>query len=331
MATRLFCGMTRQISANLGACYTWRAKTKDFYHASMNLETKNTRVRLGLPKGSLQDATIRMMRRAGWSVNVSERSYYPAVDDEELEIVLLRAQEIPRYVMDGVLDCGITGHDNVIESEADVHEVAELIYSKATSRPYRWVLAVPQNSPISGPQDLQGKRIATELVGVTKRYLQKHGVTADVEFSWGATEVKVPDLVDAIVEGTETGSTLRAHGLKIIDELLSSTTRLIANHESYKDEWKHRKIDTLALLMQAAMAAETKVGLKMNAPRNHLHEIIELLPSMKNPTVSQLSDTADWVAIEIVAEEKQVRDLIPLLRAAGATGIIEYPLNKVLA
>ena len=287
------------------------------------------RVRVGLPKGSLQDATIRMMRRAGWSVNVSERSYYPAVDDDELEIVLLRAQEIPRYVEDGVLDCGITGHDNVLESQADVHEVAELIYSKATSRPYRWVLAVPQNSPISGPQDLQGKRIATELVGVTKRYLEKHGVVADVEFSWGATEVKVPDLVDAIVEGTETGSTLRAHGLKIIDELLSSTTRLVANHASFKDEWKRAKIETLALLLRAAMAAESKVGLKMNAPRAGLSEILALLPSMRTPTVSPLSDS-DWVALEVMAEEKQVRDLIPLLRRAGATGIIEYPLNKVL-
>ena len=296
----------------------------------MNSENNRTRVRLGLPKGSLQDATIRMMRRAGWSVNVSERSYYPAVDDEELEIVLLRAQEIPRYVQDGVLDCGITGHDNVLESDADIHEVAELIYSKATSRPYRWVLAVPNNSAISGPQDLQGKRIATELVNVTRRYLEKNGVTADVEFSWGATEVKVPDLVDAIVEGTETGSSLRAHGLKIIDELLSSTTRLIANHGSFQDEFKRRKIETLALLLQGAMAAESKVGLKMNAPRAHLPEILKLLPSMKNPTVSQLSDTADWVAIEIIAEEKQVRDLIPLLRSAGATGIIEYPLNKVL-
>ena len=288
------------------------------------------RVRVGLPKGSLQDATIRMMRRAGWSVNVSERSYYPAVDDEELEIVLLRAQEIPRYVEDGVLDCGITGHDNVLESQADVHEVAELIYSKATSRPYRWVLAVPQNSSISGPQDLQGKRIATELVGVTRRYLEKHGVVADVEFSWGATEVKVPDLVDAIVEGTETGSTLRAHGLKIIDELLSSTTRLVANRASFEDKWKRAKIETLALLLQAAMAAQSKVGLKMNAPRAGLEEILALLPSMKNPTISQLSDSADWVAVEIIAEEKQVRDLIPLLRKAGATGIIEYPLNTVL-
>jgi ATP phosphoribosyltransferase len=288
------------------------------------------KLRVGLPKGSLQDATIRMMRRAGWVVNVSARSYYPAVDDEELEIVLLRAQEIPRYVQEGVLDCGITGHDNVLENDADVHEVAELIYSKATSRPYRWVLAVPQDSSIRTPQDLQGKRIATELVNVTRRYLEKHGVTADVEFSWGATEVKVPDLVDAIVEGTETGSTLRAHGLKIIDELLSSTTRLIANRDSFENAWKRTKIENMATLLLGAMEAESKVGLKMNAPREQLDRILALLPAMRNPTISQLSEP-DWIAVEIVAEERRVRDLIPQLLSAGATGIIEYPLNKVIA
>ena len=294
-------------------------------------DTSSTRLRIGLPKGSLQDATIRMMRRAGWTINVSERSYYPSVDDEELEIVLLRAQEIPRYVQDGVLDCGITGYDNVLENDADVHEIAELIYSKATSRPYRWVLAVPRDSEIKSVADLQGKRIATELVNVTKRYLEKHGVQADVEFSWGATEVKVPDLVDAIVEGTETGSTLRAHGLQIIDELLSSTTRFVAHHEAWQNEWKRHKMETMSTLLCGAMAAQSKVGLKMNAPRAELHRVLELLPSMKQPTVSQLSDTADWVAVEVVAEETQVRDLIPKLLAAGATGIIEYPLNKVIA
>lgn len=294
-------------------------------------DNSSTVLRIGLPKGSLQDATIRMMRRAGWSINVSERSYYPSVDDKELEIILLRAQEIPRYVQDGVLDCGITGHDNVLESSSDIHQVTELIYSKATARPYRWVLAVPQNSDIQGPQDLQGKRIATELVNVTRRYLEKHGVQADVEFSWGATEVKVPDLVDAIVEGTETGSTLRAHGLKIIDELLSSTTRLIANHKAWENGWKRAKMENMATLLCGAMEAESKVGLKMNAPRRELPQILALLPSMKRPTVSQLSDTADWVAVEIVAEEAHVRDLIPQLLQAGATGIIEYSLNKVIA
>lgn len=294
-------------------------------------DTPPSVLRIGLPKGTLQDATIRLMRRAGWTINVSERSYYPSVDDRELKIVLLRAQEIPRYVQDGVLDCGITGYDNVVENSADVHEVAELIYSKATSRPYRWVLAVPRDSEIKSAKDLQGKRIATELVNVTRRYLEKHGVEADVEFSWGATEVKVPDLVDAIVEGTETGSTLRAHGLQIIDELLSSTTRFVANHQSFKNSWKRQKMETMSTLLRGAMAAESKVGLKMNAPRQHLHRVLELLPAMKQPTVSQLSDTADWVAVEVVAEDTQVRDLIPRLLEAGATGIIEYPLNKVIA
>jgi ATP phosphoribosyltransferase len=297
----------------------------------LNGEGSDRKLRLGLPKGSLQEATIRMMRRAGWSVNVSERSYFPSVDDDELEIVLLRAQEIPRYVDDGVLDCGITGYDNVLENDADVHEVTELIYSKATARPYRWVLAVPKDSGIKGPKDLQGKRIATELVNVTKRYLAQHGVEAEVEFSWGATEVKVPDLVDAIVEGTETGSTLRAHGLQIIDELLSSTTRLISNHKAWDDEWKRAKMQNLSTLLLAAMEAQSKVGLKMNAPRANLPQILELLPAMKRPTISQLSDTADWVALEIIADERQVRDLIPNLLQAGATGIIEYPLNKAIA
>lgn len=297
--------------------------------AQGNEGASRSKVRLALPKGSLQDATIRMMHRAGWVVTVSSRSYYPTVDDDELEIVLLRAQEIPRYVQDGVIDCGITGYDNVLENEADVHEVAELIYSKATSRPYRWVLAVPQNSPIQGPRDLEGKRIATELVNVTRRYLQKHGVNAEVEFSWGATEVKVPDLVDAIVEGTETGSTLRAHGLKIVDELLSSTTRFIANHGAFANPGKRTKIENMATLLLGAMAAENKVGLKMNAPNARLDAIVQLLPAMQTPTISHLSDP-DWVALEIIADESRVRDLIPQLRNAGATGIIEYPLNKVI-
>jgi len=272
-----------------------------------------------------------MMRRAGWIVNVSERSYFPSVDDDQLQIVLLRAQEIPRYVQDGVIDCGITGYDNVLENNADVQEVAELIYSKATSRPYRWVLAVPQDSPIHSAADLQGKRIATELVNVTKRYLEKHGVTAEVEFSWGATEVKVPDLVDAIVEGTETGSTLRAHGLKIIDELMSSTTRFVANHDAWRDEWKRVKMQNVATLLLGALQAEAKVGLKMNAPRAKLQPILALLPAMQNPTISPLSNDEDWVALEIVADESRVRDLIPQLLREGATGIIEYPLNKVIA
>ncbi len=296
----------------------------------LNDAPTSRRLRLGLPKGSLQDATIRMMRRAGWNISVAERSYFPAVNDDDLEIVLLRAQEIPRYVMDGVLDAGITGLDNIQENDADIHEICELLYSKATSKPYRWVLAVPKGSEIRGPKDLQGKRIATELVQVTKRYLEKHGVQAEVEFSWGATEVKVPQLVDAIVEGTETGSTLRAHGLEIIDELLSSTTRFIANHQSWADGWKQEKLLNMATLLQGAMQAEGKVGLKMNAPRENLEQITQMLPAMNTPTISPLADEK-WVALEIIADESRVRDLIPLLLRAGATGIIEYPLNKVIA
>lgn len=295
----------------------------------MSQETKSNNLRLGIPKGSLQEATLRMMRRAGWEISVGERSYFPVVNDDELNIILLRAQEIPRYVADGVLDAGITGFDNVVESDVDVHEVAELIYSKASSRPYRWVLAVPNDSPIRGPQDLQGKRVATELVNVTRRYFEKHKVQVNVEFSWGATEVKVPQLVDAIVEGTETGSTLRAHGLKIIDELLSSTTRLIANKTAYQNPWKQGKIEIISTLLRGAMAAQTKVGLKMNAPKSSLEKILEMLPSLRNPTVSPLTD-ADWIAIEIIAEDRRVRDLIPMLQGLGATGIIEYPLNKVI-
>lgn len=296
---------------------------------TLNDATPARRCRLGLPKGSLQEATLRMMRRAGWSVSVSERSYFPAVNDDELEIVLLRAQEIPRYVMDGVLDAGITGYDNVLENEADVHEICELIYSKATSRPYRWVLAVPGNSGIKSPADLEGKRIATELVNVTRRYLERHGVKAEVEFSWGATEVKVPYLVDAIVEGTETGTTLRAHGLQIIDELLASTTRFIANKESWADEWKQQKLLNMATLLKGAMEAEGKVGLKMNVPSENLDAVSQLLPAMKAPTITPLAD-GEWVALEVVADESRVRDLIPRLLATGATGIIEYPLNKVI-
>ena len=232
-----------------------------------------SKLRIGMPKGSLQDATFGLFKKAGWDFRVSTRSYQPVVDDEELDPVLLRAQEIARYVAAGVLDVGLTGHDNVMESEADVHEVAELVYSKATSRPYRWVLAVPNNSDIRGPQDLQGKRIATEMVNLTRRYLEKHGVTADVEFSWGATEVKVPDLVDAIVEGTETGSTLAAHGLKIVDTLLESTTRLVANHQAWQDPWKRKKIENIALLLQGALDADNLVGLKMNVAKSNLDAV----------------------------------------------------------
>ena len=288
-----------------------------------------SKLRIGMPKGSLQEATFGLFKKAGWDFRVSARSYQPVVDDEELEPVLLRAQEIARYVAAGVLDVGLTGHDNVMESEADVYEVAELIYSKATSRPYRWVLAVPNQSTISGPKDLQGKRIATEMVNLTQRYLEKNGVTAHVEFSWGATEVKVPDLVDAIVEGTETGSTLAAHGLKIIDTLLESTTRLVANHLAWEDPWKRKKIENMALLLQGALDADSLVGLKMNVAKSNLTAVTDLLPALRKPTISPL-DEEGWVALETIIPEKTVRDILPELRRAGAQGLVEYPLNKVI-
>jgi ATP phosphoribosyltransferase len=282
-----------------------------------------------MPKGSLQEATFALFKKAGWDFRTSARSYQPVVDDDEIEPILLRAQEIPRYVDAGVLDCGITGHDNVMESDAKVHQVAELVYSKATSRPYRWVLAVPNNSEIKTAKDLQGKRIATEMVNLTKRYLEKHGVTAHVEFSWGATEVKVPDLVDAIVEGTETGSTLAAHGLKIIDTLLESTTRLIAHKPSWDDPWKRQKMENIAMLLQGALDADALVGLKMNVARKDLDAVTNLLPALRNPTISPLADP-EWVALETIIPEKTVRDIIPALKRAGAQGLVEYPLNKVI-
>lgn len=282
-----------------------------------------------MPKGSLQEATFALFKKAGWDFRSSARSYQPVVDDDELEPILLRAQEIPRYVDAGVLDAGITGYDNVVESDAKVHEVAELVYSKATSRPYRWVLAVPNSSEIKGAKDLQGKRIATEMVNLTKRYLDKHGVAAHVEFSWGATEVKVPDLVDAIVEGTETGSTLAAHGLKIIDTLLESTTRLIAHKPSWEDPWKRQKMENIAMLLQGALDADVLVGLKMNVARKDLDAVTSLLPALRNPTISPLADP-EWVAMETIIPEKTVRDIIPALKRAGAQGLVEYPLNKVI-
>lgn len=287
------------------------------------------KLKVALPKGSLQEATFALFKKAGWDFRVGSRSYHPSVNDDEIEATLLRAQEIARYVEAGVLDVGITGYDNVQECNSDVHEVCELVYSKATTRPYRWVLAVPKDSPIKGPKDLDGKRVATELVNVTKRYFEGHGVNVNVEFSWGATEVKVPELVDAIVEGTETGSTLKAHGLEIIDTLLESTTRLIANKDAWQDEWKRHKIESIAMLLQAALTADGLVGLKMNVPAAVLEQVLGELPSLKNPTISPLSDK-DWVAAEIIVEENLVRELIPRLKRAGASGIVEYPLNKVI-
>ena len=287
------------------------------------------KLKIAMPKGSLQEATFGLFKKAGWDFRVSSRSYHPTVDDDEIEATLLRAQEIPRYVEAGVLDVGITGFDSVKECEADVHEVCELQYSKATTKPYCWVLAAPKDSSIKGPKDLEGKRVATELVNVTKRYFEQHGVNCHVEFSWGATEVKVPELVDAIVEGTETGSTLKAHGLDILDTLLVSTTRLIANKDAWNDDWKRQKIENIAMLLQSALTAEGLVGLKMNVPREGLELVLSELPSLKNPTLSPLSDEG-WVAAEIIVEENAVRELIPRLKRAGASGIVEYPLNKVI-
>jgi len=291
--------------------------------------TKNQVLRFGLPKGSLQDATLEKMAKAGWNISVSSRSYIPYVDDDELAIRMIRAQEISRYVEHGYLDCGITGYDWIEENGSKVHEVGEFEFSKVTRQPTRWVLAVPEESSIKSVKDLKGKRIATEVVNLTKKYLRKHGVKAEVEFSWGATEVKAHELVDAIVEITETGSSLRANKLRIVDTLLLSTPRLIANHDAWKNEWKRRKIETLALLLKGALEAESKVGLKMNIAQKNLDNLLKTLPALRNPTISNLSQNG-WVAVETIIDEHVVRELIPALKAAGAEGIIEYPLNKVV-
>jgi len=293
------------------------------------MKEKKQTIRFGLPKGSLQDATIEKMAKAGFHITVSSRSYIPYVDDEEMEIRLIRAQEISRYVEHGFLDCGITGYDWVQENGSRVHEVGEFQFNKATRQTARWVLAVPEDSPIKSVRDLAGKRIATELVGQTRKYLRKHKVKAEVEFSWGATEMKAHELVDAIVDITETGSSLRANKLRIVDTLLSSTPRLIANHDAWKNEWKRRKIETLALLLKGALDAETKVGLKLNIERKNLAALLKTLPSLRNPTISNLSQDG-WVAVETIIDEHVVREMIPALKAAGAEGIIEYPLNKVV-
>lgn len=286
-------------------------------------------LRLGLPKGSLQQTTFRMFERAGYLISVSGRSYYPTVDDPEIEPVLMRPQEIPRYVAAGALDAGLTGLDWIIETEADVVEVCDLAYSKATTRPARWVLAVAEDSPISSPQDLQGKRIATEVVNVTRKYLAERGVQAEIEFSWGATEVKVPELVDAIVELTETGASLAANKLRVLDTVLETTTKLIASRPAWADPLRRRKVETLSILLQGALLGEEKVGLKMNVARANLEGVLALLPALRQPTISALANP-DWVALETVLDERAARELIPELRRAGAEGIVEYPLNKVI-
>lgn len=284
---------------------------------------------LGLPKGSLQEATFSLMQKAGFMVSVGRRAYNPSVDDPEIEARLIRAQEISRYVEHGMLDAGITGYDWITENGSDVEFVCELIYAKQGLRPVRWVLAVPENSPITRPADLDGKRIATEAVGLTRRFLERHKIRAEVEFSWGATEVKAPELVDAIVELTETGASLRANNLRIVETVLESTTRLIANKSAWADPWKREKIGQIAMLLTGALAAETRVLLKMNALRRDVEKLIGILPALNAPTISELS-TGEWRAIETVVEERVVREIIPRLKNAGAQGIIEIPLNKLV-
>ena len=284
---------------------------------------------LGLPKGSLEQATFLMMEKAGFKIKSGSRSYFPVIDDPDMEGRLIRAQEISRYVERGTLDAGMTGYDWIVENGSDVVEVADLIYAKQGLRPVRWVVAVPQDSPIRKPRDLNGKRIATEAVGLTRGYLKRHGVKAEVEYSWGATEVKAPELVDAIVELTETGSSLRANNLRILDTVLESTTKLIANKKAWKNPWKRAKIEQLALLLRGALAAETRVLLKMNASEKRVAAICRILPALHAPTVNPLG-TPGWVAIESVVEEKVVREVMPRLKEAGAEGIIEIALNKVI-
>jgi ATP phosphoribosyltransferase len=286
-------------------------------------------LKLGIPAGSLQEATAELFRKAGYNIKYSSRSYYPEIDDDEIECLLIRAQEMARYVEQGVLDAGITGHDWILENNSQVREVCELMFSKVSRRPVRWVLCVPNDSPAQTVADLQGKRIATEVVGLTRSFLAKHGVEAQVEFSWGATEVKPPRLADAIVEVTETGSSLRANNLRIIAEVLQSTTRFIANKSAWADEWKRAKIENLALMLKSCLAAEGKVGLMMNVRRTDLAAVLEVLPALQKPTVSSLSDP-DWVDVNTIVDESFVRVVVPRLKSAGARGIVEYQINKII-
>ena len=286
-------------------------------------------LKLGLPKGSLEETTFSMFKRAGYNIDVQSRSYYPKIDDPEIECILIRAQEIARYVEMGLLDCGLTGYDWVLENDANVTQIAELVYGKVGRKPLRWVLAVPNDSPINGAKDLEGKRIATEAMGMTKKYLAKNGVNAKVEFSWGATEVKPPHLADAIVEITETGSSLKANNLRIVDTLCETTTRFIANNDAAKDEFKCNKMEKIALLLQAVLTAENKVGLMMNCHVDNLENVLKILPAMNRPTIAHLSDQ-NWYSLTTVVDEHIVRDIIPDLKKAGAEGIVEYNLNKVI-
>jgi ATP phosphoribosyltransferase len=287
------------------------------------------KIRLGLPKGSLEKATFKLFEKAGFRIRKTNRSYFPQIDDVEIEPMMMRAQEIARYVQQGVLDAGLTGYDWVIENNAQVVDIADFIYSKESMRPVKWVLAVPQDSKIKSVKDLKGKRIATEVVNITKKYLKKNNVKADVEFSWGATEAKPPDLADAIVEVTETGNSLRANKLRIVDTIMESNTKLIANKKAWANKDKREKIEEVVMLLKGALAAEDKVGLKLNAPKNKLKPLLKILPALNKPTISSLSDEK-WIAIETIVSEKEVKELIPKLKKNGAQGIIEYSLNKII-
>lgn len=286
-------------------------------------------IKLGIPAGSLQEATAELFKKAGYNIKFQSRSYYPEIDDAEIECMLIRAQEMARYVEQGILDAGLTGYDWIMESQTQVHEICELMFSKVSRRPVRWVLCVPNDSPVQSVKDLEGKRIATEAVGLTKGFLSKHGVTAHVEFSWGATEVKPPRLADAIVEVTETGSSLRANNLRIVAEVLQSTTRFIANTTSWADSHKRNKLENIALMLQSCLAAETKVGLMMNIHRANLEAVLRQLPALQKPTVAPLSDP-DWVDVNTILDESFVRMIIPKLKEAGARGIVEYTINKII-
>ena len=289
-----------------------------------------SKLKLGIPKGSLQNATIALFKRSGWNISVNDRSYFPEINDDSIDCAICRAQEMSRYVENGTLDAGLTGKDWIAENRSDVHVVCDLVYSKVSARPARWVLAVPYDSPVRKPEDLRGKKIATELVDFTRRYFAKSGIDVEVEFSWGATEAKVVSgLADAVVEVTETGSTIKAHGLRIIHELMQTNTQLIVNHHAWKDPFKRDKVEQIALMLNAALTGDTMVGLKMNVSEEKLEQVIRLLPSLHAPTVASLYQT-DWFAVEIMVGVHAVRDLIPKLMKAGAEGIIEYPLNKVI-
>jgi len=286
-------------------------------------------LKLGIPKGSLEEATVNLFAKAGYRIKISSRSYFPSIDDDEIECMLIRAQEIARYVADGILDAGLTGKDWILENRVEVEDVADLVYSKVSSRPVRWVLAVPNDSPIKTVKDLQGKRIATEVVRMTEDYLKKHGVTATVEFSWGATEVKPPKLADAIVEVTETGNSLRANNLRIVETLMESNTKFIMNKDSFKNEWKKNKVDRLILMLKGAMAANQKVGMLMNVPKKSLDAVMKILPPEVKPTIANLTDE-NWVDLTVILEEKLVREIVPDLKKVGAEDIVEFPLNKII-